>query len=100
MDMPNAPRKPPVTASWSGELLWPQDLEDGDVIDLSGVQALGSWVLAWFRTHPGRAVTRASPAIRRQLVRSGVTVVWVDPTPSSQSGVLAAERAMLLGGES
>jgi hypothetical protein len=92
-------RNPPVTVAWKGELLWPQELADGDVLDLGAVHALGTWVIAWFRSHPGRAVTRASPAVRRQLVRSGVTVVWVDPTPVVHGGVQAAERAMLLGGD-
>jgi hypothetical protein len=93
------PRTPPVTVTWSGELLWPQALPDGDIIDLAAVLALGCWVLAWFRDHPGRAVTRASPVVRRQLVRAGVTVVWVDPTPAAGPGVTASERAMLLEGD-
>jgi hypothetical protein len=92
-------RTPPVTVTWSGELLWPQDLPDGDIIDLAAVQALGCWVLTWFRDHPGRAVTRASPNVRRQLVRAGVTVVWVDPAPAQGPGVTATERAMLLEGD-
>jgi hypothetical protein len=85
--------------TWSGELLWPRELADGDIIDLAAVQALGSWVLSWFREHPGRAVTRASPAVRRQLVRAGVTVVWVDPAPPPGPGITASERAMLLEGD-
>jgi hypothetical protein len=40
--------------TWSGELLWPQELADGDIIDLAAVQALGTWVLSWFR-EPSRA---------------------------------------------
>jgi hypothetical protein len=44
-------------------------------------------------------VTRASPAVRRQLVRAGVTVVWVDPAPPPGPGITASERAMLLEGD-
>lgn len=88
----------PANVAWSGELLWPQELADGDLIDLSGVTALGTWVHDWFRAHPGRAVTRASPLVRRQLLRSGVPLVWADPAiVTPPGGISVGERNLLLG---
>lgn len=80
---------------WSGELLWPQDLDEGDVIDLSQVTLLGTWVHAWFRARPGQGVAGASPRLKAQLDQAGVGVCWRDPT-RIQTGVTNAERAELL----
>lgn len=82
-------------ARWSGELLWPQPLDEGDVIDLSQVTLLGTWVYAWFRAHPGQGVAGAHPHIKAQLDRAAVGVCWRDPA-RIQSGVTTAERAELL----
>jgi hypothetical protein len=83
-------------AHWSGELLFPQDLATGDIIDLSHVTALGTWVYVWFRAHPHCAITGATPTIRRQINRAHVPVMWSDlPT----HGVGPAERAALFGDE-
>lgn len=92
------PTSRPASVAWSGELLWPQELPDGELIDLSGVAALGTWVHEWFRARPGRAVTRASPLVRRQLLRAGVPVVWADPSHiTPPGGITVGERNLLLG---
>lgn len=85
---------------WTGlvvedELLWPQPLAEGDVIDLEGIQAIGTWLHGWFRARPGQAVVNASPEVRRQLEEAGVPVLFRDPTVV---GVTVAERAALLDG--
>lgn len=82
-------------ARWQGELLWPQELPGGDLIDLSRVTALGTWVHAWFRSRPGQGVAGASPRLKAQLERAGVGVCWRDPA-RIQGGVNADERAALL----
>jgi hypothetical protein len=79
---------------WRGELLWPQDLPEADIIDLGQVEVLGVWVHDWFRSRPGQAVTRANPAVRRQLTEAGVPVTWSDH-PQRSGGVSSAERAGL-----
>ena len=89
-----------TVVAWSGELLWPQDLPEAEVIDVSGVTAIGSWLHAWFRAHPDQAVTGANPAIRRQLAQAAVPVVWSDhPHKAPNGGVSAGERALLWGDE-
>jgi hypothetical protein len=87
-----------ITA-WSGELLWPQPLPEGDLIDLGQVTALGTWAYAWFRARPPQAVTGVNPALKRQLSRAGVPVRWSDApqAPAAEGGVTASERAMLWG---
>jgi len=84
---------PPEVAVWSGELLWPQPLPEGAVIDLSAVTALGCWAHAWFRARPQLAVSGASATLRRQLLRAGVPVRWRDLP--RQAGVGRDERAAL-----
>jgi hypothetical protein len=87
-----------TVAIWDSELLWPQDLPSAEVIDLSRVEVMGSWVHDWLRSHPEQAVTGAQPLIRKQLVRAGVPVVWCDhPRKPASGGISAGERAMLLG---
>ena len=88
-----APTAVEPLATWSGELLWPQPLPEGMVIDLSSVTALGCWVHAWFRARPQLAVSGASAALRRQLLRAGVPVRWRDLP--RQAGVGRDERAAL-----
>lgn len=85
--------------TWSRELLWPEDLPEAEVIDLSQVEIMGCWVHDWLRGHPEQAVTGAQPLIRKQLARAGVPVVWSDHPrkPSAAGGLSAGERAMLLG---
>lgn len=81
---------------WGSELLWPQDLPVADVIDVSQVELMGTWVHEWLRQHPEQAITGASPAIRKQLVRANVPVVWCDhPRKPLSGGVSNSERAML-----
>ena len=87
-----------TVVAWSGELLWPQELPVADVIDLSAVTAMGSWLHGWFRAHPDQAITGASPALRRQLAAAAVPVVWSDhPRKAPTTGVGPGERAMLWG---
>lgn len=92
------PGKEVSVAVWLGELLWPQDLPEADVIDLGQVTAMGVWMHDWFRARPDQAVTGANPAIHRQLARAGVPVVWSDhPRKPPSGGVGSGERAMLFG---
>ncbi len=82
---------------WTGELLWPQDLPDGEVIDISGVISLGTWVHAWLRAHPDRALVAGGSELRTQLTRAGVPVRWFDRADQvgRRDGVSASEREML-----
>jgi hypothetical protein len=83
---------------WTGslvedELLWPQALPEGTVIDLGAIVAIGTWLHGWFRARPGQAVVNAHPEVRRQLEDAGVPLLFRDPT---MVGISAAERAELL----
>ena len=81
-------------AHWRGELLWPCPLQEGDIIDLTEVISLGTWVHAWLTAHPGQGVAGASPRVRVQLDRAGIDICWRDPTRIFP-GVSRAERAAL-----
>jgi hypothetical protein len=83
-------------ADGSGELLWPEPLPDGDVIDLSAVVVLGTWAYDLLRRRPGQAVVGANPALRRQLDAAGLPLLWRDPTV--RIGVSHRERDELLAG--
>jgi hypothetical protein len=85
-------------ARWSGELLWPQELVEASIIDLSGVTALGSWAHAWFAARPGQGVAGAHPRLRAQLDQAGVGVCWRDPTRII-AGVTRSERQALFADE-
>ncbi len=83
---------------WTGklvedELLWPQPLEEGTVIDLGGIVAIGTWLHSWFRARPGQAVVNAHHDVRRQLQEAGVPLLFRDPTVV---GISVSERADLL----
>ena len=83
---------------WTGtlvedELLWPQALPESPVIDLGGINAIGTWIHAWFRARPGHAVVNAHPEVRRQLQDAGVPILFRDPTVV---GISAIERTELL----
>jgi hypothetical protein len=83
---------------WRGELLWPQALPSGSVIDLSQVVSLGTWAHAWFRDHPGQAVVGVSPALKRQFTRAGLPVLWYDSRRLPiVGGVSVGEKSMLWG---
>ena len=89
----------PALTGWQGatatdELLIPQDLTAGDVIDLAGIAALGTWTYDWFRAHPGQGLVGARPEIRRQLEHAQLPILWRDPR---HAGVTAAEKAELFG---
>ena len=98
--MAEGPVKPAAVTvvRWTGELLWPQELAEAEVIDLARVTALGTWAYAWFAARPQQAATGATPALKRQLQRAGVALLWCDH-PHGQAGVSAAERALLWGEE-
>ena len=86
-------------ASWSGDLLWPRELPEGAVVDLSRVEALGVWSHAWFRARPGIAVIGGEP-YRARFERAGVPVRWCASfaeAVSAPSGVSRGEREMLWG---
>jgi hypothetical protein len=85
------------TVRWEGELLWPAELPAAEVIDLSGVTALGAWCHEWFRRHPGQAVTGGG--WKERLLRAGVPVRWCDEGTAAGggAGVSADEREMLWG---
>lgn len=88
--------KTPV--AWRGELLWPRELPDGQVIDLREVTALGVWTHDWFRKHPNRAVVGSDSRLKKQLQRAGVPVLWYDQLRDAlagSGGVSASERDML-----
>jgi hypothetical protein len=90
---------PDERVRWTGlltedELLWPQPLPEGPVIDLGGITAVGTWIHTWFRSRPGQAVVNAHPEVRRQLLDAGVTILFRDP---STAGITPDERADLLG---
>jgi hypothetical protein len=80
---------------WSGELLWPCTLQGGQVIDMSGVEALGSWVHSWLRHRGPQRVVGAAPKVRQQLMRAGLPIQWEEG--ASDTGVTASERSMLWG---
>ncbi len=84
----------PTVARWSGDLLFPSDLAEAAIIDLSAVTALGTWSYPWFRARPHLAVSAASPALRRQLLRANLPIAWAD-IPGG--GVSPSERAALFG---
>jgi hypothetical protein len=87
-------KKLPEVAAWSGELLFPCELVEASIIDLSQVTALGTWTYDWFRTHAHVAVTGANPTIRRQITKAHIPVAWCDlPT----NGVSNSERSALFG---
>jgi hypothetical protein len=84
--------------AWHGDLLWPQELPDAEVIDLSDVRAAGAWIVDWFRRHPNRTVVGGSDFIKRQLRRGGAPVFWSDSLGSASQqtgGVSPSEREML-----
>ncbi|TVR13256.1 MAG: hypothetical protein EA401_07185 [Planctomycetota bacterium] len=92
-------------ASWSGELLWPQDLPDAPIIDCSQVSAVGSWLHHWLRQRGQRSIVGASPAVRRQLSAARLPLLWyatLQQVPSADAGaarphgVSSGERALLL----
>jgi hypothetical protein len=86
--------EPISVATWSGELLFPCELAEAAVIDLSRVTALGTWTYAWFRARPHLSVSGANPTIRRQIMNAHLPIAWSDlPT----SGVSPSERAALFG---
>ncbi len=84
-------------ARWTGELLWPQDLPDGEIIDLSAVISLGTWVHAWLRDHPDRALVAGGAELRAQLTRAEVPVRWFASADQvvRRDGVSSSEREML-----
>ena len=85
-------------AHWQGDMLWPTQVEDGTVIDMSAVEALGSWVYAWLRRRSRQAVVGAAPELRRQLQRADLPLLWYGSLAEVQSaavGVTPSERAML-----
>ena len=93
-------------AMWEGELLWPVALVDEQVIDLSQVTALGTWAYAWFRARPQRAVVGASPALKRQLTKAHLPIIFYaqleqvpaqQATSSNPNRVSSDERALLWG---
>lgn len=81
---------------WRGEMLWPLELPEADLIDLREVTALGTWAWAWFRQRPGQRVCNAAPTLRAQLDQAGLPLRWSDPPPL-QTGVGREERDLLLG---
>ncbi len=85
---------PESVANWSGELLFPCPLTEADIIDLSQVTALGTWIYEWFRERPHLAVTGASPTIRRQIMNAHLPVAWSD---LPNNGVSPSERSALFG---
>jgi hypothetical protein len=95
----DAARMPrPALASWVGSLLWPTELVDAEIIDLSQATALGTWTYAWFRARPGQAVVSPHPLLKRQMLRASLPVRWCDhPDLVRHGGVSAAERTLLLG---
>jgi hypothetical protein len=86
-----------ATAIWRGELLWPTDLPDGRIIDLSAVTVLGVWTHDWFRTHPNRAVVGGAAHLKRQLAGASVPILWYErlSEATATGGVSASEREML-----
>ncbi len=89
----------PAHTVWQGEttpheLLWPQALTRGEIIDLSDIAAAGTWIHEWFREHPGQGVVGARPDLRRQFEHAGLPILWRDPR---SVGVSAAEKAELFG---
>ncbi len=85
-------------ARWQGDMLWPVPIAEGAVIDMSAVEALGSWVYAWLRNRPRQAVVGAAPELRRQLQRAGLPLLWYGSLAEVQLaavGVTPSERAML-----
>lgn len=83
-----------TVATWSGELLFPTNLPEAAVIDLSHVTALGTWTYEWFRTHSHVSITGANPTIRRQILNAHLPVAWSD---LPDNGVSPSERAALFG---
>ena len=89
----------PAHLAWRGtlvtnELLWPQELDTAEIVDLSDIHAVGTWIHDWFRAHPGQGVVGANPDVRRQFEHAGLPILWRDPRTS---GVSAQERAELFG---
>jgi hypothetical protein len=82
-----------VGALIADELLWPQELIEADVIDLSGITAVGTWIHVWFRARPNQSVVGARPEVRRQLEAAGVPIVFRD---HASVGVTSQERGLLL----
>lgn len=85
-------------ARWQGDMLWPTHVEEAAVIDMSAVEALGSWIYAWLRGRPRQAVVGASPDLRRQLQRADLPLLWygsLAEVRSAATGVTPSERAML-----
>lgn len=88
----------PALATWHGDLLWPQELPDAEILDFSGVAALGSWAHAWFRRRGQRCVVGASSGVRRQLQDAGLPILWYASVAEAQRrdrGVTRSERDML-----
>ncbi len=89
---------------WSGELLWPQSLPLGPVLDCAQVEALGTWAYALLRSRPGIAVVGASPTLRSQFKLAKVPVMCYDrlrDVPVTRpEGVTLAERDLLWGDDS
>lgn len=98
----------PSCARWTGSLHWPCSLPDAPIIDMSEVEALGSWIHDWFRQRPQRAVVAAPAAIKRQLSHARLPILWyssLEAVPAqdlanvtrTQTGVSPDERALLWG---
>lgn len=89
------PMTNPVTVvRWSGELLFPVELNEAAIIDLNAVISLGTWIYPWFRARPHLSVSGGSPTLRRQLLRANLPIAWAD-IPGG--GVSPSERAALFG---
>ena len=83
---------------WSGELLWPADLPDAAIIDMSEVAVVGSWLCSWFRERGQRCVVGATREIRQQLQEASLPILWYASLSEVQRrhhGVTGSERAML-----
>ena len=80
---------------WEGELLWPQDLTVGPLIDCRGVVSAGVWLYSLLRQHPGCALIGLAPGVRQQFQAAGLPVICYDRLSDAQAGVGLAERLAL-----
>lgn len=88
---------PPTATGTPGSLrLWAEPLADHGQLDLSGVDAVGSWLASALRERPRLEVIGASPTLRPQLEALGVEPHRLrGETP--RPGVTPGERNMLFG---
>ena len=83
---------------WCGDMNWPCELVDSEIIDCSELESIGVWVYEWIRQHPQIALVAASDSIKREFTAASLPVLWYnhcEEISQDTGGVSPSERDML-----